>query len=85
MELGRLRSAIGRDDLDEDRSRRRLGVQDHDVEIAILGEGARVDKVELRIETGSPLVLRDEALVGKGALRVFVEVSEKTMARRGVR
>ena len=80
----RIRPAIGRGHPHQDVGLVRLGVLDDDVEVAVLGEGLGVGDLELAVVAGAPPALLDQPLVGKRALRVFVEHAQVGVRRQRV-
>ena len=66
--------AIRRGDLDEDVVRRGLGIFDLDVEVAVLREDAGVGDLVLGLVLArGGAFSRTSSLVGKRALRIFIE------------
>ena len=76
-------AVVGRD-LHQQVVRRRLGVLDEDVEVAVVVEDAGVEQLELRLTAAAAAVLLDELGVGKRALRILVEHLQVGVRRRGV-
>ena len=74
MQRRRLRSAVDRDDPDQDVVGRNLCILDEDVEIAVVVEDAGVQQLVLGLEPRAAPVFRDQVAVGKRALRVLVQV-----------
>ena len=64
--------------------RRRLGVLDDDVEVAVLVEDAGVEQLELGALAAAAAVLLDQPAVGKLRLRVLVEELHVRVRRRVV-
>ena len=62
----------------------RLGVLDEDVEVAVLGEDAGVDQLELGILLAAAAVLLDQSAVGELRLRILVEHLHVRVRRRRV-
>src|SRR5262249_35018619 len=62
----------------------RLRIFDKHVEIAILGEDARVDQLEFRSETPAPPVFFHQVRVGKLGLRILVEALHVAVCGSGV-
>ena len=84
VQLGRLRAAVVDGDLDQDVFGRLLGVLDEDVEVAILVEHAGVEQFILELVAAPAAAGLDEIGVGKGRLRILVEVLHVRMGRRAV-
>ena len=84
MQLGRVRSPVGRRDPHQDVFGIPLGVLHEDVEIAVLIEDAGVEEFVLHLLPGPPTVRPDEILIGKGRLGVLVEVLHVGVGRRAV-
>ncbi len=84
VERRRLGAAVVDGDPEEDVLRRRLGVLDEDVEVAVVVEDAGVEQLELRVQLAAAAVLLDQPGVGKLRLRVLVEHPEVGGGRRRV-
>ena len=79
-----LRAAVRRGDPDEAFFRRRLGVFDDDVEVAVFVEHAGVDELVLELLARAARVGLHEVVVREGGLRVFVEPLHVGVRRRGI-
>ena len=84
MQLGRVRSPVDRRDLHQDVFRAGLGVLHEDVEVAVVVEDAGVEELVLHLVPRPPAVGLDQIGVGKGRLRVLVEVLHVRVGRRAV-
>ncbi len=73
VQYGRLGAAVDRRDADQHVLVRRLGVFDEDVEVAVGGEHAGVEQLELRLIAAAAVVLLDELRVRVCRLRILVE------------
>src|ERR1700722_4481445 len=82
MNVGRLWTAIGDGEADQNVGRRRLGVLDADIEVALFGEDPAVEEFKFRLIAPAAAVLIDELLIGVGTLRVLVESAAVTMCGR---
>ena len=71
-------------DLHEHFVRRRLGVFDEYVEVAIVIEHAGVQELELRLSGAAASILLEELRIRERSLRIFVEHLQVRMARCGV-
>ena len=84
MENGSIGAAIGHRDANQDVLRARLGVFGRYIEIALVGEGIRIEQLELGVQATTSPVFLEERFVGISALRVFVECSEIRRRRRAI-
>ena len=84
MNLRRLRPAIVNRDAHEHIAGRGLGVFHKDVKVAVIVEDARVEQFKFRLLLAAPRIFLHELCVGKFALRIFVEIFQVRMRRRGV-
>ena len=73
VQIGGLRTAVVRGHLHEDLLGVRLGVLDHDVEVAVVVEHASVDDLELAVVRPSVAIAFGQRLVRKLPLRILVE------------
>jgi hypothetical protein len=71
---GGLGAAINGGDTHDDIARSFLGVFDEDVEVAVLVENAGVEQLVLGFAAAAALVLLDQIDVGKGGLRILIEI-----------
>ena len=80
-----VRPAIGDRDADQNVVRVGLGVFDEDVEIAVLGRRRRCRSAQTRDRCASaPLVLVEQARVGKLSLRILVQALHVGVRGRGI-
>ena len=84
VQLGRFGAAVVDGDLDQDVLGRLLGILDEHVEVAILVEDAGVEQFVLEFAAAAAAAGLDEIGVGKGRLRILVEVLHVRMGRRAV-
>ena len=84
MQFGRFRSPVGRRDLHQDVFRTGFGVLHEDVEVAVVIEDAGVEEFILHLVAVAPAVRLHQVGVGKGRLRVLVEVLHVRVGRRAV-
>ncbi len=84
MQCGRLRPAIAHADLDQQVFRRLLGIFHKDIEVAIVIEDSGIQQLIFHVATVAPLVRLDQIIVGKGRLRILVQVLHVGMRRRAV-
>ena len=84
VQLGRVRSPVGRRDLHEDVVGAALGVLHEDVEVPVVVEDARVEELVLHVVAVAPAVRLHQVGVGIGRLRVLVEVLHVRVGRRAV-
>ena len=84
VDLGRVRPPIRNRDPHQDVDRRGLRIFDEHVEIAIVGEQARIEQLEFRIEPPPAQVLLQQPVVREGPLRILVQHLQIGVGRRGV-
>ncbi len=84
VQFRRVRSPVGCGDLHQDVFRAGFGVLHENVEIAIGVEDAGVEEFILHLVPGATAVRLRQVGVGKGRLRVLVEVLHVRMGRRAV-
>src|SRR5689334_8425432 len=77
-------TAIARGDAHEKIIGAGLGVFDNDIEVAVLPEGAGVEKFELGILLRAASIFRHQFAVGKSPLRILVEKLHVRVRGRGV-
>ena len=80
----RLRAAVVRGDPHQDVVVRRLGVLDHDVEVAVVVEDAGVEQLVLEVLLAAAAVRGHQVLVGERPLRILVEALQVGVRRRRV-
>src|SRR5215471_3154011 len=61
-----------------------FGILDDDVEVAVLPEGAAVEKLEFGILLRATAIFRDQLAIGKSPLRILVQKLHVRVGRRGV-
>src|SRR6266496_4975930 len=74
MNRGGLRPSIANSDLDQEILRSVLGVLHEYVKVAITLEDAGVEQLILHVAPVAALIGVDQVAVGKGSLRIFVQV-----------
>ena len=84
MNGGRVGPAVLDGDLNEDVFRRRLGVLDEHVEVAVLIEHAGIEQLVFQVPAPSLLVRPNEVLVRVGSVRILVQVLHVRVRGRGV-
>ena len=83
-QLGRFRAPVDHADPDQHLFRRRLGVLDEDIEVAVPVEEPGVEQLVLHLLAAAGAVHPDQIVVGKGILRVFVQQLQVGAGRGGV-
>ena len=84
VQLGRVRSPVGRRDLHQDVVGAALGVLHEDIEVPVVVEDPRVEELVLHVVAVAPAVRLHQVGVGIGRLRVLVEVLHVRVGRRAV-
>jgi hypothetical protein len=84
MNRGGLRATVRDGDPDEAFFRRRLGIFDHDVKIAVVVEHAAVDELVLVVPARAMRIRLHEVAVREGRLRVLVQTLHVRVGRRGI-
>ena len=82
MQSGRIRSAVGGVDPDQNVLRAGLGIFDFNIEEAIFGEHAGVLQFVFAFHFGTATVFADELLVGKSALWITIDHPHHAVRRR---
>ncbi len=77
-------SAVVGEDVGVDFVRRPLGVMHLYVPVAVLAEDAGVEQAAGRVEAAATAVFLDQARIGVFRLRIFVQIAQVAVARRGV-
>ena len=83
-QLGRLRAPVDHADPDQHLFRRRFGVLDEDVEVAVPVEDPGVEQLVLHLLAAAGAVHTDQVGVGEGILRVLVQHLQVGAGRGGV-
>ena len=84
MQIGCVRSPVGRRNPYQDVFRPGFGVLHEDVEVSVLVENARVEQFVLHVVAVPPAVRLHQVGVGKGRLRILVETLHVRVRRRAV-
>ncbi len=84
MQRGRLRSAIGRGDANENIVGRLLRVLDEDIEVAVVIEYAGIGQLKFRVELAAAAIFFHEPGVRVCGLGIFVKRFQIRRRRRGV-
>jgi hypothetical protein len=69
---------------DENVFRRRLAILGENIKILIIVEDPRVDQLALRFLTRAGSIGANQIIIGKGLLRIFVEISAVRVSRRRI-
>ena len=85
MQCGRFRTVICNTDLNKQVFRRLLRVFHKDIKVAIFIEDPGVQQFILHIATVAALVRLDQIDVGKGTLRILVQILHVGMRRRAIK
>ena len=83
-QLGRFLAPVDHADPDQHLFRRRLGVLDEDIEVAVPVEEPGVEQLVLHLLAAAGAVHPDQIVVGEGILRVFVQQLQVGAGRGGV-
>src|SRR2546423_6333911 len=75
-------TAVFRADANQNVVRVRFGVLDLDLEIAVLGEGARVPDFKFAFHLRAGAALRDQLFIRKTRLRIAIDHPHETVRRR---
>ena len=84
VQVGRVRSAVGRGDLHQDVVGRALGVLDEHVEVPVVVEDAGIEQLVLHVVARALAVRPYKVAVGIGRLRVLVEILHVRVGRRAI-
>jgi hypothetical protein len=84
MERRRLGAAIDRFDANKDIVRRRLGVFDKNVEVAVIIEDAGIDQLVFQLVLAVSAIFLDEAGLRKLCVGILVEKLHVRMGRGGI-
>ena len=84
VQVGRVRSAVGRGDLHQDVVGRALGVLDEHVEVPVVVEDAGIEQLVLHVVARALAVRPYKVAVGIGRLRVLVEIFHVRVGRRAI-
>ena len=84
MQRGEFRAPVVNGDPYQHIVRRRLGILGHDIEVAVLGEGACVGQFKLRGVEATASVLLNQLPVRELGLRILIECLRIGMRRRGI-
>ena len=84
VQVGRVRSAVGRGDLHQDVIGRAFGVLDEHVEVPVVVEDAGIEQLVLHVVARALAVRPYQVAVRIGRLRVLVEILHVRVGRRAI-